>query len=109
MERIGIAASKMAKGNLLLYNSYVVLITILFSLLLYFIAGSSIVLSLIVIGSIVSGISPALGEQWLGVTKVCMIALTVVVGIISLFAILRNIKISKSGSLQEWEKDKASK
>lgn len=38
MERIGIAASKIAKGNLLLYNSYVVLIAFLLSVLLFLIS-----------------------------------------------------------------------
>ncbi len=94
MERIGIAASKMAQGRLLLYNVYVVFISFLFSLLIFFIAGSSIVLALIVIGYVVQGILPGdFREDWLKVIRVCMISLTVVVSGVNLFAILKNIKI----------------
>jgi hypothetical protein len=97
MERIGIAASKMAKGNLLFYNLYVFLLVFLFSLLIFFIAGISIVLSLILIGYISNQMGPASfgKEAWLAVIRVCMISLTVVVSGVSLFAILRNIKIKK--------------
>ena len=49
MERIGIAASKIAKGNLHLYNFYVVLLTLLFSFLVYFLTGSAIVFALVLI------------------------------------------------------------
>lgn len=98
MNRIGLAASKMAKGDLFFYNVYVILIAFLFSLLIYFIAGSAIVLSLIIIGSIVSGLSSSLGEGWLTVIKICLISLSVVIGIITLFAISLNIKFIKSSS-----------
>lgn len=97
MERIGIAASKIAKGNLLFYNLYVILISFAFSLLLFFIAGSSIILALIVIGYAVTGILPSdFKGDWVGVIKVCMVSLTVVVSILNLFAILKNIKLTKS-------------
>lgn len=95
MNRIGIAASKMAKDNLWVYNLYVVLLSFVFSLLLFFIAGSAIVLSLIIIGSIVSGLSSSLGKEWLDVIKMCLISLSVVVGIVTLFAITRNIKFTR--------------
>ncbi len=97
MERIGIAASKIAKGNLLLYNLYVILLSFLFSLLIFFIAGCPIVLALIVIGYIVSGVLPTdFGEDWVSVIQVCMVSLTVVVSGVNLFAVLKNIKLTKS-------------
>lgn len=96
MKRIGIAASKIAKGSLFFYNLYVILIAILVSLFLYFIAGSSIVLGLIVVGYIVKGVLPGQMEQdWLAIVRVCMVSLTVVVSAVSIFAILVNIKFSK--------------
>ena len=98
MERIGIAASKMAKGNLFVYNFYVILLSFLFSLLLFFIAGTSIVLSLIVIGSIVSGLSTELSGQWTDVIRVCMGVLTGVVSGINLFAIIKNVRFKKTGN-----------
>jgi len=97
MERIGLAASKIAQGNLMLYNLYVIVIAFLFSLLLFFIAGCSIVLSLIIIGYVVDGVLPVdLSKDWLDVIKICMAVLTVVVAIFNLFAVIRNVKFSKT-------------
>ena len=93
MERIGIAASKIAQGNLWLYNLAVIFISFLFSVFIFFIAGSSIVLALIIIGYVVNGILPNdLWDDWRGVIRVCMISLTLIVSIFTLFAILKNIR-----------------
>lgn len=97
MERIGIAASKIAKGNLFFYNFFVILISFLFSLFIFFMAASSIVLALIVISRVVHGIIPTDFEKgWTLIMSVCMISLTVVVGIFNLYAISRNIKLNKT-------------
>ena len=94
MERIGIAASKIAQGHLWLYNLAVILISFLFSFFIFFIAGSSIVLALIIIGYVVNGILPNdLWDDWRGVIRVCMISLTIIVSIFTLFAILKNIRL----------------
>jgi len=93
MERIGIAASKIAQGNLFLYNLFVVLIAFLFSLFLFFIAGASIILALIIIGYVVNSLSTDFGESWLLVVRFCMGVLTVVVVLFNFFAICRNFKI----------------
>jgi len=101
MERIGIAASKIAKGNLVIYNLYVILLSFLFSLLIFFIAGSSIALALIIIGYVVNGVLPTgLEKGWGELVSVCMISLTVVISLFTLFAILRNIKLGT-----KWNKD----
>jgi len=95
MERIGITASKMAQGRLWLYNLYVVLISFLFSLLIFFVAGSSIVLALIIIGYILNGVVGAdMGKDWFRIIRICMIFLTIVVGALNVFAIARNIRWS---------------
>ena len=95
MERIGIAASKMAKGNLWLYNSYVILISFLFSLFIFSLVGSSIALALIVIGYLVNGLVPNdIQQDWWKVIRLCMVCLTVIVCVLNLFAILRNIKLT---------------
>ena len=97
MERIGIAASKIAKGNLFLYNLFVVLISFLFSLLIFLLAGSSLFISLLIINSINEGEMPQnLEKMWTSVMLVCMISLTIVVSIFNLFAILKNIKLTKN-------------
>lgn len=96
MERIGLAASKIAKGNLFLYNLFVIFISFLFSLFIFFMAGSAIVLALLVINRIVSGIIPtSFDDGWSIVMLVCMISLSVAVAIFNLMAILRNIRLPK--------------
>lgn len=97
MERIGIAASKIAKGNLFLYNFFVVLISFLFSLFVFFLAASAILVALIVIERVVKNIAPDYmekGFRW--VTMVCMISLSVVVALFNLVAISKNIRLSKN-------------
>jgi|SRR3989304_2011115 len=93
MERIGIAASKIAQGHLWLYNLAVVAIAFLFSVFIFIISGSAIVLSLIIIGGVVNGILPTdLWGDWRGIIRFCMVSLTVIVTIFMLFAILKNIR-----------------
>lgn len=97
MERIGIAASKMAKGNLALYNFYVVLISLLFSIFMFVISGASVLFALIIIsyvGTEVMGIEFERSRSWL--MAVCMISLTVVIALLNIFAILKNIKLTKA-------------
>ena len=97
MERIGIAASKIAKGNLFLYNFLVVLISFSFSLLIFILAGTSIFIALLVINSINQGTIPSnFGKEWTSVMLVCMISLTIIVSVFNLLAILKNIKFTKN-------------
>lgn len=96
MERIGIAASKIAKGNLLLYNFFVFLLTILFSFLVYFLAGSTIVIFLIFIAYVTNVGSSFDLDQWMPVMLVSLICLAGVVGFFALYAIAKNIKFIKS-------------
>lgn len=94
MNRIGIAASKIAKGNIFLYNTYVVLLIFLFSLFVFIIAGSAIMLALIIVGYIVDGLLPQdLLKDWNQVVAVCMSVLTAVVGFFAVIALIRNFKL----------------
>ena len=96
MERIGLAASKIAQGNLLLYNICVILISFLFALLIFFIGGSSVVVALILIAYVTKGMMPSNFEkEWISIGLVCMISLSIFVGLFSLIAISRNIKFHK--------------
>ena len=66
MERIGIAASKIAQGNLFLYNFFVVAIASLFSLLVFFVSGCAIVLMLVIVAYVSSpGGFPDLQKGWM--------------------------------------------
>ena len=96
MERIGLAASKMAKGNLLLYNLFVIVISILFSLFLFVIAGSSMILALLILAYVVNGVMPVEFEKnWSGIFRLCMMTLTIVVSLFNLAAILKNIRLKR--------------
>ena len=96
MERIGVAASKIVKDNLFLYNFYVVGISFLFSLFIFIIAGASILFALIVIRYIGEEVMPfEFEKQWTMILSLCMIALTVVTVLFNLLAILKNIKLPK--------------
>ena len=97
MKRIGIAASKMAKGNLALYNLYVVLISFLFSSFIFIVAGASVVLALALIeymASEVMALGPKQDSSF--ILTVCMVSLTVVVTLLTLFVISSNIRFSKN-------------
>ncbi len=97
MKRIGVVASKMSKGNLALYNSYVVLISFLFSVFILIVAGASVVFALVVIAYVGNEVMGSEFEKnWTFVFLVCMVSLTVVIGLFNLCAISMNIKFLKS-------------
>ncbi|MBI5149955.1 MAG: hypothetical protein HZA28_04205 [Candidatus Omnitrophica bacterium] len=96
MKRIGIAASKISKGNTVFYNLCVVLIACLFSLFIFIVAGATIALALMLIGYIGTEVmGHEFQKNWYFVMAVCMAALTVVVVLFNVFAILMNIRWTK--------------
>ena len=97
MERIGLAASKIAKGNLLLYNIYVVLISSLFSLLIFVLSGTTVTLALILIAYVGNEVMKFEFEKnWSPIIATCMAALTVIMALFNIVAISKNIKLPKS-------------
>ncbi len=96
MERIGIAASKIAKGNLFLYNFYVIAISLLVSILLFLLAGVAVFSGLFIIHFILSPFLPSMGQHvWDMIFSLSLIALTLLVAMMTLFAISKNIKFKK--------------
>ena len=96
MKRIGIAASRIAKDNLLLYNFCVVVISFLLSLLVFFISGFTLFVGLALISYITKGfmvIEPGTGLS--SFLAICVVTLAVVVGVINLVAVMVNIKLRK--------------
>jgi len=97
MRRIGTAASHVAKGNLFLYNFFVILLSFLFSLLVLIISGLSISLGLVFISylthtpSIIDLTQGAASPIW-----TCLIFLSMVTGVFNLYAIGTNIKIKRT-------------
>ena len=97
MERIGLAASKMAKGNFVLYNLWVVIISSTVSIFLFLLAAISIFLALVILAAVVKGIMPVEFEKsWQSMLRICMLALTIVVSLFNLYAIIKNIRLKKS-------------
>ena len=96
MERIGIAASKIAKGNLFLYNFFVILLSALFSLIVFFITGSAIVVVLTIVAYVSSsGGAPDLEMGWMSVMLVALICLFIIVAIFNIAAVAKNFRLRK--------------
>jgi len=96
MERIGLAASRISKGNLLFYNIYVILISSLFAFFIFTITGATVIFALVLVsylGSAFLGIS--FEQQWPSILSFCMMSLTVMASAFTLLAISRNIKLKK--------------
>lgn len=98
MRRIGIAASKISKGNLLFYNTCVILISFGFSLLIFILAGAVVVFAIIIIAYMGDEIMQVeFQRDWSFIIGLCMATLTVVIGLFNIFAILKNIKLPRRG------------
>ena len=96
MKRIGRAASHMAKGNLVLYNFYVVLIASLFSFFIFLVAGSTVLFAVFIISYVGREIMGSQKDYWSTTIMICMVTLTVSIGFFNLLAIAKNIKLGKS-------------
>ena len=96
MRRIGIAASKMAKDNLLTYNLFVILISFLFSVIVFFICAVAILLVVLLTSVILHAVRPVdFHSGWVHMFKICLIILTFVIGVFTLTAIFKNVQFSK--------------
>jgi hypothetical protein len=96
MERIGIAASKMAKEKLWLYNFYVLFLSFLISLIVFLVAGGAIFLGIILIGLMARGVLPShVNPEWLVMLRLSLVCLTIVISLIALAAVVKNIKFRK--------------
>lgn len=96
MQRIGFVASKMARGNLWAYNLFVVLLSLLCSILIFLVCGFVVLAVLFLISMLFRLVSPeGLGQAWFGIVKICLIAVAFLVGLLNIAAIVRNIKLSR--------------
>ena len=96
MERIGIAASKIAKEGLLLYNFYVLLISMAVSLLLFLLSGTVIFAGLWMIRLFLGPLLPTMSQHyWNLIFCWALIALTFLVTLVNLIAVSKNIKLRK--------------
>lgn len=96
MKRIGMAASRISKGNVRLYNTYVILISMLFSVFLFLIVGLAVILAIgIVMLFGPETMTQELRDNWQTVTRMCGQALTLVVVVFNAIAIVVNMKLVK--------------
>lgn len=94
MKRIGIAASKISEGNIVLYNVFVLVLSTLFSLLIFFLSAFSVFVAIYVIHALMAGFTDFnFTSSWGGILKSCMVALAVMTGLLNLFAISINLKL----------------
>ncbi|MDP8264973.1 MAG: hypothetical protein P9M12_05805 [Candidatus Aceula lacicola] len=97
MQRIGIAASKIAKGNLFLYNFFVILLSFFISLLVFIISGLLIIFSLVIIAYLTQmPIIVDLQKGNISPISICMMFLGTIIGISNLYAIGINVKIKRN-------------
>jgi len=96
MQRIGIAASKMAKGNIWLYHLALLAVTLLFALFAFLVCSFVVAVAIFLVSLILQFFLPAVDQKaWLGVLRTCLLLLAGVIGIIALVAIIQNIKLKK--------------
>ena len=94
MKRIGVAASRMSKGNLAFYNFYVVLISFLLSFFVFIFVGSMMIFSLIILNYVGKELGfPNLLENKSFIIKLLIILLSIIMGVFNLLAIVRNLKV----------------
>lgn len=97
MDRIGIAASKVAKGNIILYHIYVFFFIFLFAFFIFIAAGAAIITALMIVGYIINGLLPhSFFEEWKQVVMICLSSLTAVVSFFSIVAFIKNFRIKIS-------------
>ena len=86
----------MAKGSLLTYNLFVVLLSCVFSLFIFLVCGFSILIIVVLVSWVLHALRPAgFHAGWLHMFKICLIVLAVVTGIFNGVAIIKNIQLTK--------------
>jgi hypothetical protein len=87
----------MAKGNLLTYNFFVVLISCLFSLIIFLVGGCSILVIVFLVSLGLHAVRQAgFHTGWVHMFKICLIVLAAVTGIFNIVAIVRNMQFTKN-------------
>ena len=93
MKRIGIAASRIAKDDLLFYNVFVLLISFLVSFIIFLVAAFFILAGVALISCLTKGFMAM--DVGGGFFRFALIGLAIVTGIINLVAVVVNIKFKR--------------
>ncbi len=97
MKRIGFFASRVSKGSLRHYNLYVVLISFLFSLLLFVLAGFSVFLAIGIVSFFGhETMTEDLRNNWSTIMTLCAEALGLAVIIFNVVAMAINLKFTRN-------------
>lgn len=93
MRRIGLAASKIAQGDLIKYNFFVIVISTLCAVLFFVVCGVSMALALLVVSFVMRWLLPSQFQQlWPTMIGTCAMMLVALVGVLHVIAIIKNIK-----------------
>ncbi len=93
MKRIGIAASRIAKDDLVLYNLFVVILAFLLSLLIFLTCAFALLAGVALVSYLTRGYMAM--DAGTGLYKFAIIGLAAAIGVINLAAVLINIKLKR--------------
>lgn len=95
MKRIGLTASKIAKGNIWLYHLAVVVISFLFAMFVFLVCGFCIAVALVIVSLVLQRMLPNMDQNaWSHVVRSCLKLLGILIGVVMLVAIVKNIKLN---------------
>lgn len=99
MRRIGLVASKIAQGNLIKYNFFVVIIATLCALMFLVVCGLSTLIALFLISLVLRHFFPSqFPGAWVNLVNTCMAVLVAFVMVLNLLAIVKNVRLTKPKS-----------
>jgi hypothetical protein len=93
MKRIGIAASRIAKDDIVLYNVFVILLSTLFSMMIFCVSAFAILAGVALVSYATRGFMSI--DAGSSIFRYMVLGLSAVVGLVNLVAILTNIKLKR--------------
>ena len=96
MKRIGVAASKMAQGDICKYNFFVVAMSFLFSFIIFFVCEFCVLAVLLALSLIMRGMMHKHDlDAWVHIMKISSIGIGALVVLLNICAIAINIRLNK--------------
>lgn len=96
MRRIGITASRMAQGNWVRYNLFVIGISMLCASILFVVSSISVLVALSLVFLVLRFFLPlAAVDVWLMVVKIVLSTLAVIIGLLNALAIIKNVRFTR--------------
>lgn len=99
MRRIGITASKIAQGNLLKYNIFVVAISTLCASILLLVSSIFVIVVIFLVSLVLKFVMPhEFTGSWVSVVKTILIILGIFITLLNGLAIAKNIRLTRPKS-----------